>query len=175
MSRGQAAAELVPFPKPAHLKGIMVFLGISNFGATVPIFVEPGAKINADYYINNCLKPLIKDSKRLYPHGNWILHQDSAPSYTAKKTLAFLEQNQISFIHPDLWTPSSPDLAPCDYFLWGYLKAQLAKSKVQSIAQLKRLIIREIRKVPLAMIQRALKSWSIRCLAVYTNKGLHIK
>ena len=31
----------------------------------------------------------------------------------------------ISLNHPHKWSPRSPDLAPCDYFFWGYLKSEV--------------------------------------------------
>jgi hypothetical protein len=51
--------------------------------------VELGAKINADYYINNVLKQYLKEAERLYPDGNFVFHQDSAPSHSAKKNIKF--------------------------------------------------------------------------------------
>jgi len=73
------------FTEESHKKGIMVAAGISANGPTKAIFVEPGAKINAEYYINNVLKQYLKEAERLYPDGNFVFHQDSAPSHSAKK------------------------------------------------------------------------------------------
>ena len=35
------------------------------------------------------------------------------------------------------WPTFSPDINPCDYFLWGYLKDQVYKPQFQTIADLK--------------------------------------
>jgi hypothetical protein len=103
----------------------MVAARISVNSPTKAIFVEPGAKINADYYINNVLKQYFKETERLYPNDNFVFHQDSAPSHSAKKALNFLQDKKINFRKPRQWMPNSPDWAPCDYFLWGYLKRAL--------------------------------------------------
>ena len=174
ISREKKRKDCAVFTKNAHCKGVMVFMGISYNGTTKPIFVDPGAKINSDYYIEHCLKPLIAEGKILYPNGDWKFHQDSAPAHTAKKTLEFLRQTNINFITPDQWTPCSPDLSPCDYFLWGYLKNQLNSYTVKNISQLKCAIKREVSDIPLEMLQNALKSWPKRCRKVFKNKGLHI-
>ena len=47
---------------------------------------------------------------------------DNVPSYTAKLTIAFLKEENMKLLgHP----PYSPDLAPCDFFLFPKIKNQL--------------------------------------------------
>jgi len=49
----------------------------------------------------------------------WFLHHDNAPSHTSIAVREFLVQNNITMLpHP----PYSPDLAPCDFFLFPKLK-----------------------------------------------------
>ncbi|CAF4220951.1 unnamed protein product [Rotaria magnacalcarata] len=59
---------------------------VSSHGKTTLCFVELGAKININYYINNILKPFLRrDAPRSFPENGrvkWFLHQDSAPSHT---------------------------------------------------------------------------------------------
>ncbi|GBN12973.1 hypothetical protein AVEN_183798-1 [Araneus ventricosus] len=38
------------------------------------------------------------------------------------------------------WPPYSPDLTPCDFFLWGYLKDMVYRQTPQTIAELKQYI-----------------------------------
>lgn len=71
-------------------QSIMAFVGISSWGPSKVIFVEPKVKISADYYVNKVLKPFFKDvSKNLFPDNDFIFHQDSAPSHAVKMTLGF--------------------------------------------------------------------------------------
>lgn len=164
------------FSKNRNPKGVMVWVGISDRGVTKPRFVEPGAKINSNYYIKNILEPFIKeDYYRLYPEGNAIFHQDSAPSHASKLTRNFLIQKKIPFITPEEWLPNSPDVAPCDYFLWGHLKQRLKTKVFSSLKELKSAVAREIKKVPQDLISRALEAWPKRVRKVYYNKGLNIE
>ncbi|RWS20224.1 uncharacterized protein B4U80_05981 [Leptotrombidium deliense] len=157
-------------------KGVMVWCGISVYGALKPIFVEPGVKINAQYYIHHVLKPFLKhDAKRLYPGMGFIFHQDSAPSHTAKNTLQFLRDNNIKFITPQQWMPCSPDAAPMDYCIWGYIKKQVMNQNCTTIQALKNAIRRAFRNIPVSMLNSVMKSWSRRCRRIYYNKGLHIE
>lgn len=76
---------------------------------------------------------------------------------------------------PDRWMPSSPDCAPCDYWLWGYLKKRLNKRKIQTIEGLKKAIREELKNIPPDMTVKALKAWPKRCRMIYYNKGGHIE
>jgi hypothetical protein len=47
--------------------------------------------------------------------GSWILHHDNAPAHNALSVKTFLAKHKIPVLeHP----PYSPDLAPCDFFLF---------------------------------------------------------
>ena len=60
-------------------------------GATGIYFVEPGVKINGEYYRNkllkNCLLPDMKEMSELF-----IFQQDGAPAHTARDTVVLLMQ-----------------------------------------------------------------------------------
>ncbi|GBM69987.1 hypothetical protein AVEN_225392-1 [Araneus ventricosus] len=89
--RDQNRRDLTPSTTVPHPKGIMVWMSISANGVTKPRFVQPGAKINSEYYIQKILKPFLKeDYCRLYPNGYAVFHQDSAPSYASRVTQKFL-------------------------------------------------------------------------------------
>jgi len=176
ISRGQKRSSLQSTTKSPHPKGVMVWAGISANGCTEVRFVKPGAKVNADYYIKHVLTPFVKhDIPKLYPNGDYLFQQDSAPSHTAKKTIKFLKDKKIPFITPLQWIPNSPDGAPCDFFLWGVLKQRVRKRKVKTIRGLKKAIKEELKKIPQNMINKALKSWPKRCRQIYYKKGLHIE
>ena len=50
---------------------------------------------------------------------SWLLHDDNAPAYNASGIREFLAKNNISVLEQP---PYSPDLAPCDFFLFPKLK-----------------------------------------------------
>ena len=78
----------------------MVWSGVSTRGKTTLRFVQPGAKINSNYYINDILQPFLqRDVPRLFPKKEklrWFLHQDSAPSHTSKQTIEYLNKCKIN-------------------------------------------------------------------------------
>ncbi|GBN00600.1 hypothetical protein AVEN_167524-1 [Araneus ventricosus] len=93
VNRGQRSTT-VPHPK-----GVMVWMDISANGVTKPRFVQSGAKINSEYYIQKKLKPFLKDDYcRLYPNGDAVFHQDSDPSHASRVTQKFLTDQQVQFL-----------------------------------------------------------------------------
>jgi [histone H3]-lysine36 N-dimethyltransferase SETMAR len=151
----------------------MVWLAISAAGVSRPLFIQPGAKINATYYQDQVLEPFFNKDPLWKPR--FIFHQDSAPAHTARTTLQWLDKRGIRYITPEEWMPSSPDCAPCDYFLWGYLKSQISKRNPKTMDGLKKVIRDEARKIPQEMINNALRAWPKRCLQVYRERGGNIE
>jgi hypothetical protein len=84
-----------------------------------------GQTMNAEFYCT-VLRRLREDIQRKRPElwrtGNWLLHDDNAPSHRALVTCEFLTHNSI--ITP-LHLPYSSDLPPCDFFLFPKMKIQL--------------------------------------------------
>ncbi|KAF2893190.1 hypothetical protein ILUMI_12983 [Ignelater luminosus] len=136
------------FESVAHPQGIMEWVGLSANGPTKPIVIEPKANICSSYYVNKVLKPFLRDAKKLYPSNDYIFHQDSAPAHRAKATLLFLREQNVSFIEPEQWLPSSPDCTLCDYFLWGNLKSQVNKRNIRTLRGLQKAVRGELKKYP---------------------------
>lgn len=156
-------------------KSLMVWAAISWLGRSKLYFVKPCIKINARYYVDSILKPFLTDEARDMALNSFIFHQDSAPSHTSKTAQEYLKNMGINYIFPHRWTPNSPDNAPMDFFAWGYLLEKIKKVKVNSIFGIKRALNRAWKEIPQELIQKALKDWPKRCLAIYKNGGSQIE
>ncbi|MDR3550226.1 MAG: hypothetical protein P4L31_02345 [Candidatus Babeliales bacterium] len=87
--------------------------------------VDSGQTIDQDYYIDNCLEAVIEELMEQRPmtgtKGIKLL-QDNARPHMTKRVLNFLKENRINLMpHPAY----SPDLAPCDFWLFDYIKRNL--------------------------------------------------
>jgi [histone H3]-lysine36 N-dimethyltransferase SETMAR len=92
--------------------------------------VPQGTTVNADHYIEalKSLKTHIARKRKHYVR-NWILHHDNARPHTAARVLEFLAKNKVAVMkHP----PYSPDLAPCDFWMFPKLKEVLRGRKFSS-------------------------------------------
>lgn len=96
----------------------------SNGGVFVHA-LDKGQKLDRYYYIENCLRPVIKEMRQERPksgtHGLKLLH-DNAKPHSAKEVKDYLKQEGINLVpHP----PYSPDLSPSDFWLIDYIKRNL--------------------------------------------------
>lgn len=166
------------FWQTSHPVGIMFFGGICWNGTTTLRFIDPGAKINSDYYIEHCLKPLIEeDVPRLYPgeERKVILHQDSAPAHASKKTQEYLRNSGIKFIPAEEWMGNSPDLAPMDFGVNGKYKRELFEKEANTLLGLKRVMKTVWDGLDLNFIRNTLLSWPKRVELMIERGGLQIE
>ena len=68
-----------------------------------------------------------------------------------------------------------PDLNPCDFFLWGYLKDRVYVPKPNNIEELKNRITEEIQAIPDDMRERAILSFETRLRRVIGLDGGHFE
>ena len=87
--------------------------------------VDNDETIDHDYYIENCLKPVVKEIRKQRKSngtkGIKLLHDNASP-HRHSDVINYLTEEGINIMpHP----PYSPDLAPCDYWLNDYIKRNL--------------------------------------------------
>ncbi|GFG31341.1 hypothetical protein Cfor_01408, partial [Coptotermes formosanus] len=79
-------------------------------------------KTYADRYAKNIVRSFLAEiakEEKLY----FYFQQDSVMAYTAHVNLEELRKVvDARIISRRLWPPSSPDLTPCDFYLWGSLE-----------------------------------------------------
>jgi hypothetical protein len=67
--------------------------------------------------------------------------QDGAPAHRHENVQQWLKSKfGDRFLNKDKWPTRSPDLNPCGYFLWGYLKDKIYAQMPKTIDDLKYLI-----------------------------------
>ncbi|GFS77189.1 histone-lysine N-methyltransferase SETMAR [Trichonephila clavipes] len=92
--------------------------------------VEPGITVNDSYY-TNVLRTMVQHVKRKRPllRNGFLLHHDNAQPHIARCVLYVLQQNNVEILpHP----PYSPDLTPCDFWLFPQVKKSLRGKRFAS-------------------------------------------
>ncbi|CAF4494723.1 unnamed protein product, partial [Rotaria socialis] len=87
--------------------------------------VERGQTIDHDYYINNCLRPLVNEIKKQRSSSGTHaikIHHDNARPHVHEDVFTYLESQGIMKM---LQPPNSPDLTPSDFWLFGLIKQNL--------------------------------------------------
>lgn len=74
------------------------------------------------------------------------------------------------------WPPRSPDLTPCDFFLWGYVKDQVfVQPMPRDLADLRERITRAINNIDSTMLSRIWQELDYRIDVCRVTKGSHIE
>ena len=90
--------------------------------------------------------------------------------------LNFLIAAHLISLRGDIgWPARSPDLSPCDYFLWGYVKSEVFKDRPTTIDGLKAAICKTINEIPQEMTQRAMENFRIRLQRCIAVQGGHLE
>ncbi len=119
-------------------------------------FVPRGQGVDHHEYLRHLqlLKQNMRRRRRpLWQCRNWILQHDRAPAHRADIVQRFIMQNDIELLpHPGY----SPDLAPCDFFVFNRIKWCLRGTRFADINALKRAVDREIRSIPVTEFTHAI-------------------
>jgi transposase len=107
----------------------------------------------------------------LWKNG-FILHQDNAPAHTALSVKQFVAEKQIAVLeHP----PYSPDLAPCDFFLFRKVKSVLKRTCFASVTEVKKETTELLRQLTDDELQHGFDQWKIRMQRCVGAEGEYIE
>ena len=124
--------------------------------------------------LNNFFIPMLPDLP-----SNIIFQQDGAPPHYSRAVRELLDSelpnSWIGRGGPINWPARSPDLTPLDFFLWGYVKDEVYRTRCPNLTQLKRRITSTIRNIPTDMLQNVWQNMQNRFSAVLRENGGHIE
>jgi hypothetical protein len=115
------------------------------FTARMLSVLEPlpkGVKFNQDFFIDPVLPGLVREKRRFArrsPRTEFMVYMDNSACHNGQKIRN--EFNRLHIIrapHP----PYSPDLSPCDFWLFGFLKESMKGVEFSTDDQLLEVITR---------------------------------
>ena len=117
-------------------------------------FVPPGQSVNQEFYLE-VLRRLRQNVRRKHPvlwrSGDWFLHHDNAPAHTSLCVTRYLAPLGWTVVpHP----PYSPDLVPCDLFLFPTIKKTLKGKRFATVEEVKTASQNTLKNIKLQQFQR---------------------
>ena len=148
---------------------LMMIPFFDSMGIIYIHWVPTGITVNKEYYIE-VLREFRKTFRRkrpeLFESGQWHFHQDNAPVHKSILVTDYLTQMGIKTVpHP----PYSPDLAPCDFWLFPKLKKNLRGNRYSTIEDMKEAVTRVLNTLTQEDFQGAfqkLLEWYNKCIDV---------
>lgn len=166
--------------KPQRLS---VWCAISSKGIFGPFFFEEN--LNHEVYVR-----ILRDEFIPFAHGvdavdDWWFMQDGATAHRTRDVFDLIDEHfhgrVIGLDYESRygcgieWPPCSPDLNPCDFWLWGYLKDEVFKSRPRTLDDLKREIIRVVNSIDQETFVRVVKGFENRLEALIDCNGAHFE
>lgn len=151
-----------------------VWCGILRDRIIGPVFL--GENLNALSY-NRLLREDLEfflEDLPVNEYANVIFHQDGAPPHNARINTVFLNDRFEEWMGtngPIRYPARSPDLNPCDYFLWPYLKDKVFVTPPENLEDLENRIRNEIANIPRDTILRVTNTEIKRCAACIEHQG----
>ncbi|UYV79043.1 hypothetical protein LAZ67_17000846 [Cordylochernes scorpioides] len=122
-------------------------------------FLPQGRTVNKEYYLQVMRKAIRQKRPDLWKNKNWFLHHDNTPAHTSLLVRDFLAKNNTLMMPQP---PYSPDLPPCDFFLFPKLKRPMKGRRYATLDEIKTASKEELKKI--------LKSDFLKCFEDWKNR-----
>jgi len=164
------------YESPQSSASIMVWCALSKKEIIGPYFFENESVTGETY--KRMLRYFFFPKLRDYPE-NVIFQQDGAPPHFALPVRQYLDtkvpNRWIGRAGPISWPARSPDLTPCDFFLWGFVKDQVFQDLPSSIPQLKTKIRQAIASITQDTLEKVYENLENRLSFVIRQNGGHFE
>ena len=155
-----------PRPKKARLFKskikVMLIVFFDVHGIVHLEFLPQGQTINQNVYkdiLRRLMRSVREKRRELWETKSWLLHHDNAPAHNALSIRQFLAENNIAVLEQP---PYSPDLAPCDFFLFSKLKGVIKGTRFQDSKAITTAVTKELRAIPMESFQKCIEAWQQR-------------
>ena len=159
---------------PLHDEKVLVWCAISAERIFGPYFFSES--VNQHNYLEMIQTFFWPKLLRTSNYQKYYFQQDGATPHTANSVQEWLKSKfSDKFLHKKMWPPRSPDLNPCDYYLWGHLKSMVYNPIPKTLDDLKVNIEREVKKISKNILKSTIENFEKRCKLVISAEGGHIE
>lgn len=165
----------VKISKEKSIGKVMVAIFFRRNGILPPVELEEGSTVTANWYSNICLPKVLENLSKERPRArdrNIFLHHDNAPAHRAQLTQNFLQSTNLEILpHP----PYSPDLAPCDFFLFPKMKKNLKGRHFGNREELLNALDEELKRFTPDDMRACFSQWFERMKKCIAKKGCYFE
>ncbi len=140
-------------------------------GVVASIVIPKGSTITGSLYCNYILPKVFLQYMETTGKNKLkglILHHDNASSHTSKLTTSYLKEKKVDILpHP----PYSPDLSPCDFYLFPKIKKELKNKKYYKVENLARAVQSVTSNIPKEDYKNCFENWKTRLQKCIDSNG----
>ena len=161
---------------PVRSPGIMFWCGVSKERIIGPYEIKDG-NVTGESYRNLLIRKVFPRLASL--RTDFVFQQDGASPHRATRVRAYLNRKcnnyWIGRQGPVDWPARSPDLTPCDFFLWGHVKAKVYATPVTSVEELSRRVTSACRSIRPETLAKVWDNIKLRLNYLSKVNGGHIE
>ena len=162
-------------------KKSMLTVFFDRRGVILAEFSPLGGTVDTESYLET-IRTLKERLRKKHPHlwnkpsldssRPFYLHHDNAPTHTSVPTLALLGESGIDMLaHP----PYSPDLAPCDFYLFPRLKSMFRGFRHESVEDMEGAVKQALREIPAQDFADAIDTMPVRWMKCIAADGAYFE
>lgn len=155
-------------------KKILMTLFLTGRRLIVLDVMPKGSKFNQLYFVEKILPDLTRAKSsftRRMPGSTFWVHMDNSMCHNGAKITSEFEKHHLARMpHP----PYSPDISPCDFWLFGMLKGILKDREFSSGDEIAAAIAEEWNHLTFDDVQSVFRNWMSRLTWVIEHEGEYI-
>lgn len=167
----------------AYPQRLTVWCAMNSSTIIGPVFIE--GNVTSHKYKELLEEKFYPEIRHRHMVRNYWFQQDGARPHRTLEVLKSLSTtfhgHVIGLDHEKVtdsgieWPPYSPDLNPCDYFLWGYLKDRICRTAPTTLDDLKIAITQEVTAIGADTLKHVIQNFQKRVYNLVVSNGKHFE
>ena len=154
---------------------VMLTVFFDHRGVVHHEYAPQGQTVNKEYYLE--VQRRLRDAIRrkrpdLWESQNWQLHHDNAPAHTSNLVQHFLAKHGTTQVSQP---PYSPDMAPCDFWLFPHLKKPLKGTRFESREAIMEKTTADLLAIPKIEFKNCFHKWIRRWNHCIESQGSYFE
>lgn len=168
--------------KSLHPVRVTVWAAICVDFLRIEMFTNTVTGESYDQLLKEKFLPFVR--RKGFRNTHWFMQDGATPHRTSQifSTLhSFFDEHVIGLGYPRFsgggleWPPYSPDLNPCDYFLWGFMKDKVYAKQPKDLKELQKSIDLAAKSITAEMRQNVINGFLRRLECLTQSDGGHFE
>ena len=173
---------VLPVPKRPNehcpRKRVILITIFDSIGLINHEFLPNWQTVDSDFYIQvirRFREKLRKKRPEMWKIGDWILQHDGASSLTSAQTRSYMENMEKYKFEILLYPAYSPELAPCNFFLFPTIKKSLSGVKFETDDEIQDASSAALYQLPDTSFQMSFQHLQHRWIKAINSEGAYFE
>jgi histone-lysine N-methyltransferase SETMAR len=152
--------EVIPRTKARiGVQKVLLTIFFSSVKLISPNALPAGARFTQEYFINSSLPDILDEKQRILGRnrrGDFFIHMDNSICHNGRKVTDEFDNRKLQRVARP---PYSPDLSPCDFWLFDVLKQKMKDRQFSGVEEIMNAVQEIRREVTLERLHSVFFNW----------------